>query len=123
MKGGIDALALGGAIRGRREAQGLSQRTVAERVGLSRTTISRIETGEQVPTLETLDRIAKALDCPPHLFLAEASSGGRSSRRDAMEMLVVDRLLGSLQRSERRLSIAVLRTLVAGLEESRRSGS
>jgi transcriptional regulator with XRE-family HTH domain len=48
--------------------RGLSQGEVERRTGLLRCYICRIETGHNVPTIETLERFAAALDVPLHSF-------------------------------------------------------
>ena len=45
-----------------RELKGLTQAEVAERAGISRTNISRFESGEYNPTLEMLVKLAAAMD-------------------------------------------------------------
>jgi transcriptional regulator with XRE-family HTH domain len=63
---------LGLAIRERRRALGLSQDALAERSGLDRLNVGRIERGERSPRLDTLARIADALDVRPWELLREA---------------------------------------------------
>lgn len=41
--------------------RGILLKDLAEKVGLSRVSLTRISRGEQNPTIDTLDRIAKAL--------------------------------------------------------------
>ncbi len=55
-------LALGSAIRMRRESQGLSQEKLALMVGSSKSHIWRIETGRVGVGIDDLARIADALD-------------------------------------------------------------
>ena len=55
-------VALGAAIRARRESQGLSQHKLALMVGSSKSHIWRIETGRVGVGLDDLARIADALD-------------------------------------------------------------
>ncbi len=45
-----------------RKLQGLTQAEVAERAGISRTNVSRFESGEYNPTLEMLVKLAAAID-------------------------------------------------------------
>lgn len=52
---------LGRNLRTRREAAGLSQEAFADAAGIHRTYISDIERGVRNPTIEVVDRIAKAL--------------------------------------------------------------
>lgn len=54
-------LALGEAIRARRESQGLSQERLALMVGSSKSHIWRIETGRVGVGIDDLSRIADAL--------------------------------------------------------------
>ncbi len=44
-----------------REKRGWTQERLAEKVGVSRVTIARIETANRKPSLELLERLAKAL--------------------------------------------------------------
>jgi DNA-binding XRE family transcriptional regulator len=55
---------VGAKIRKLREARGLTQEQLAGAVGMMRGNISRIEAAKHRPTLETLERIAKALKVP-----------------------------------------------------------
>jgi len=54
---------LGDAIRRRRTELEMSQEQFAEVVDCHRNFVGRIERGQQNPTVDTLVRIAKALDC------------------------------------------------------------
>ena len=47
-----------------REAKGLSQAALAEKVGLSREYIARLETGKHDPPLSRVEKLAKALGVP-----------------------------------------------------------
>jgi transcriptional regulator with XRE-family HTH domain len=49
-------------VRARRNAQGWSLAVLAERAGLSKTIVARIESGDGNPSIETLLRLADALD-------------------------------------------------------------
>jgi transcriptional regulator with XRE-family HTH domain len=50
-------------IQQRRQSFGISQETLAEQCGLHRTYIGSIERGERNITINTLARVAEALDC------------------------------------------------------------
>lgn len=52
----------GSLIKSEREKRGWSQDHLAEQVGVSRVQISRIESAEQVGSIDTLTKIARALD-------------------------------------------------------------
>ncbi len=55
------AVRLGLEVKERREASGLSQRQLAELVGIRQPNIARLEAGDVLPTLATLERVAEAL--------------------------------------------------------------
>jgi transcriptional regulator with XRE-family HTH domain len=57
-------MSIGSRLRVLREEKGLSQGDVEKSTGLLRCYISRIENGHTVPSLETLERFAQALDVP-----------------------------------------------------------
>jgi transcriptional regulator with XRE-family HTH domain len=53
---------IAGKVRSLRQARGWSLGALAERAGLSKTNLAKIETGEGNPSLETLLRLADALE-------------------------------------------------------------
>ena len=57
-------MSIGARIRQLRGERGLSQGDIERRTGLLRCYISRVENGHTVPSLETLERFAYALDLP-----------------------------------------------------------
>ena len=56
------------AIRTARALADMPQRELAERVGMDASLISMLESGKRKPSLNTLEKIAKALNIPFHLF-------------------------------------------------------
>jgi len=56
------AFALGAQMRELRAARGLTQAQLAERMGTTQSVVARLEAGDRVPTLVTLERVAAALD-------------------------------------------------------------
>ena len=62
----------GSRLREIREAGGHPAEEVASRAGIRRSTIVRIESGHVAPTLETLVRIAMALDVSPRELVTDA---------------------------------------------------
>ena len=58
----LDPKAVGRVIQKTREEKGLSQEVVSGLADIGRTHLSAIERGERKPTLETLYRLANALD-------------------------------------------------------------
>ncbi len=55
-------------LRTLREQKDLSQGDIEKRTGLLRCYVSRVENGHTVPSLETLERFAAALDIPLYRF-------------------------------------------------------
>lgn len=60
---------VGEKIRALRKDAGLSQEVLAERCGIFRTYLSRIESGAANPSLVVLVTLAKALSVEPHILL------------------------------------------------------
>jgi DNA-binding XRE family transcriptional regulator len=58
-------------LRAARKERRMSQEQLAGRAGISRVTIARIETGEQLPRYGTLSAIADGLDVPIERLLTE----------------------------------------------------
>lgn len=58
-------------LRALREQQGLTRDAVSARAGISRSTLSRLESGLSVPTIDTLVKLANSLDLPfPNLLFS-----------------------------------------------------
>jgi transcriptional regulator with XRE-family HTH domain len=68
--------ALGSAVLKRRRAQGHSQEDLGEVAGVDRTYVSGLESGKRNPTLETLLRLAAALEVPLSDLILEAERDG-----------------------------------------------
>lgn len=62
------AMNIGMTIRGYRLQKGMSQGDIEKRTGLLRCYLSRVENGHTVPSLDTLRKIATALDVPMGQF-------------------------------------------------------
>jgi transcriptional regulator with XRE-family HTH domain len=57
-------LVIGERLRALREAKGLPQSEIERRTGLLRCYVSRVENGHTVPSIETLEKLARALEVP-----------------------------------------------------------
>lgn len=62
----IDAHLIGSVIQSLRKSKGLSQEVLSGLAALDRTHYSKIERGLRSPTIDTLFKIAQALDVSPH---------------------------------------------------------
>lgn len=67
----VDAELLGKITRDHRVQKRMSQEFLSGLADLDRTHYSKIERGLRSPTIDTLFRIAKALDIPPHIIVEE----------------------------------------------------
>ena len=84
---------IGSRLKKLREERNLSQGDIEKRTGLLRCYISRVENGHTVPSLETLERLAVALELPLfQLFYEgdEAPAMQNLSKRQTTEELVLD---------------------------------
>lgn len=83
-------MVIGTRLRSLREEKGLSQGDIEKSTGLLRCYISRIENGHTIPSLETLERFAGALEVPLYkLFYSgngEAPTPNLSSRTGLEEL-------------------------------------
>jgi transcriptional regulator with XRE-family HTH domain len=57
-------MVIGERLRALREERNLSQGQIEKRTGLLRCYISRVEHGHTVPSIETLEKMTRALDIP-----------------------------------------------------------
>src|ERR1700710_1284752 len=67
-------ITIGTTIRNFRLQRGMSQGDIEKRTGLLRCYLSRVENGHTVPSLDTLQKIASALDLALSQFFAEDSN-------------------------------------------------
>lgn len=59
---------IGARVRALRKELGISQEGLAERAHTSPVYLSRIESGKQKPSVQTLNRLARAMDIPLYAF-------------------------------------------------------
>lgn len=119
---------IGERLRSLRETKNLSQGEIEQRTGLLRCYISRVENGHTVPSVETLEKLARALEVPLHeifydgeeplklpKFLAhqkgEAALWG-SSGKDARILSNLCRLLKRISESDRKLLVFIAQKMV-----------
>ena len=68
----LPTMNIGETIRNYRLQKGMSQGDIEKRTGLLRCYLSRVENGHTIPSLDTLSKIALALDLPIALALASS---------------------------------------------------
>ena len=109
---------IGDRLRAVREEKKLSQGDIEERTGLLRCYLSRVENGHTVPGIETLEKIARALEIPlyqlfydgeelppPNLPKRRTSAdiAWGSSGKDARYLIKLRRLLSGMKEDDRQL--------------------
>ncbi len=111
---------IGEVIRSFRGARGLSQGDIERRTGLLRCYLSRVENGHTVPSLETLAKIAEALE----ISLADFFPGSETPRdRESQRMLnelsqeeirflgEIKKYTSTLSDRDRKLVLAMIRNM------------
>jgi transcriptional regulator with XRE-family HTH domain len=86
-------MVIGTRLKKLREDRSLSQGDIEKRTGLLRCYISRVENGHTVPSLETLERLAAALEIPLYQLFYEGDAEPalpNLSRRRTTEELALD---------------------------------
>ena len=113
----MDYYQIGQRVRRFRRAQGLSQEALAERVGISVTHMSHIETGNTKLSLAVFAALAEGLGVAADELLWDTSSG-RSSALSQLE-----EVLASCSEGQCRIILAVARAARAALKEQEEEAS
>jgi len=109
---------IGTTIRGYRLQKGLSQGDIEKRTGLLRCYLSRVENGHTVPSLDTLAKIAGALELPLAQLFAEDNLGRQFQSQklsdDELRFLTqIRRYSTNLNDSDRKLLLAMVKKFAA----------
>lgn len=110
---------IGERLRVLREEKKLSQGDIEKRTGLLRCYLSRVENGHTVPAIETLEKLARALDMPLYQLLYDgdeppkqdvpaawkepAGNAWGSSGKDLRFMRKLSHLLSKMEPQDRSL--------------------
>jgi transcriptional regulator with XRE-family HTH domain len=121
---------IGDRLRELREAKNLSQGDIEKRTGLLRCYISRVENGHTVPAIETLEKMARALEIPLYqlfydgekppqlpILLKDKSTGENawgSTGKEARFLSKLRRLLGKSDERSRKLILLMTQKLARG---------
>jgi transcriptional regulator with XRE-family HTH domain len=87
-----EGIQVASAVRDLRHVRNLSQRQLATRMNVPRTYISKIENGKAMPTLSSLDRLAKALQVDISTLLRDSTN----RHRDETAVLMTDPFLAEI---------------------------
>ncbi len=114
------AMKIGDTIRNYRLQKGMSQGDIEKRTGLLRCYLSRVENGHTIPSLDTLAKIAQAMDLALASFFTEQSAENGAARsapqltEDEVRFLTqIRRYSPALNESDRKLVIAMVKKMAA----------
>ncbi len=118
---------IGERLRTMREEKKLSQGEIEKRTGLLRCYISRVENGHTVPAIETLEKLARALEVPLYQLFYDGEEppellnlprrktaeeiAWSSTGKEARFLGRLRRLLGQIDESDRRLLLYMARKM------------
>lgn len=99
---------LGRRIKALRKLKGLSQEKLSEKINIDSKNLSRIETGRGFPSLDTLEKIANALDIETKDFFefSHESGGSKELKR------ILEDLLKDADEEKLKLLVKVVRAIV-----------
>ena len=118
---------IGDRLRVLREDKKLSQGDIEERTGLLRCYISRVENGHTVPAIETLEKMARALEVPLYQLFYDGEQPPKlpnlpkrrssdeivwgSTGKEARFLAKFRRLMGRIEDPDRRLLLFMAQKL------------
>src|SRR3974390_3443191 len=110
---------IGETIRNYRLQKGMSQGDIEKRTGLLRCYLSRVENGHTIPSLDTLSKIAMAMEVPLAEFFGDVHQNGskampRLSEDEVRFLTQVRRYSPNLNESDRKLVLAMVKKMAAG---------
>ena len=116
--GSFKMMQIGTTIRGHRLQKGLSQGDIEKKTGLLRCYLSRVENGHTVPSLDTLSKIAQALDLPISQFFVEDSlnrdlNTHKLSDEELKFLTQIRRYSTNLNESDRKLVLAMVKKMAS----------
>ena len=121
---------IGDRLRALREEKNLSQGDIEKRSGLFRCYISRVENGHTVPAIETLEKLARALEVPMYQLFYDGEEPPKlpnlpkrkssdeiawgSSGKDARYLSKLRRLLAKSAEEDRKLLLNLAQKMARG---------
>lgn len=117
---------VGDRLKAIRESKNMSQGDIEKRTGLLRCYISRVENGHTVPSVETLEKMARAMDVhlyqlffsskdgsPEELKLPETRSLKKLSGKDASVVGRLSQLVARMDDRDKKMLVAFAQKLAA----------
>ncbi len=115
----VFSMNIGETIRNYRLHRGMSQGDIEKRTGLLRCYLSRVENGHTIPSLDTLAKIAGAMELPLSQFFSESahSNGSKAlpqlSDDEVRFLTQIRRYSAGLNDSDRKLVLAMVKKMAA----------
>ena len=130
-------MVIGDRLRALREEKRLSQGDIEKRTGLLRCYISRVENGHTVPAIETIEKMARALEVPMYQVFYDGDKPPEllnlpkrktsddiawgSTGKDARNLSKLRRLLAKTEEENRKLILYMAQKMA--VTRSRRPGA
>jgi transcriptional regulator with XRE-family HTH domain len=111
---------IGDKVRMLREQKNLSQGDIESRTGLLRCYLSRVENGHTVPSVDTLEKLAGALEIPMYRFFtdedhvkkpimpAESNRSREATAKLERQIRALAKLLSRMSEKRRRLLLHIV---------------
>jgi transcriptional regulator with XRE-family HTH domain len=124
-------MVIGTRLRDLRESKSLTQADIEKRTGLSRPYVSRVENGHTAPSIQTLEKWARALDLPVYMLFyggeeppvappLEPAGLWGSSGKDAQLLTKFRRAFARMSDANRDLLLTMLRKIEPKKRSARR---
>jgi transcriptional regulator with XRE-family HTH domain len=124
---GGKSMVIGERLRALREKKNLSQGEIEKRTGLLRCYTSRVENGYTVPSVETLEKFARALEVPMYQLFYEFEERPKSPKlekrnregkigwdnygKEARTLAKLRRMLSHANEEDRKLLLSIARKM------------
>jgi transcriptional regulator with XRE-family HTH domain len=124
---------IGQRLRALRKEKNLSQGDIQKRSGLLRPYLSRVENGHTIPAIDTLEKIAKALEVPLYELFYDGKQPPKvpailkrrstdddtwgSSGRDADYLMKLRRFLKRMDKDDRRLILHMVQKMASAIRK------
>lgn len=121
---------IGDRLRELREGKNLSQGEIEKRTGLLRCYISRVENGHTIPAIQTLEKLARALEVPLYQLFYEGEEPPKlpnllkrkrsddivwgSSGKQAVYLHKLRKCLSKTEESDRKILLSLAQKLATG---------
>ena len=113
-------MVIGDKLRTLREQKNMSQDDIEKRTGLLRCYVSRVENNHTIPSVDTLEKLARALEVPMYrlftdevhvkkpIMPAEANRGREATSKQERQIRALAKLLSRMSEKRRRLLLHIV---------------